>query len=176
MSNNETPSGKSNQSALNIAIVVVLILLCITVGYLVYTLLSTKIENEISRRESRIEYTENTSRETEEETVDEEIEDSSMEDEMSEEEISEYILPDSDSKYLSESDLEGLSAEDCRLARNEIYARHGRMFDAEELQQYFSEKSWYVPTYAPSEFQESWLNDYEVYNRDLIVEYEKHIN
>lgn len=87
----------------------------------------------------------------------------------------EYILPDSDSRYLSENDLYGLSAEECRLARNEIYARHGRMFDAEDLQQYFGNKSWYSPTYTPSEFKESWLNDYEVYNRDLIVKYEKEI-
>ena len=86
---------------------------------------------------------------------------------------SEYILPESDSRYLSKNDLYGLDADGCRLARNEIYARHGRKFDSEDLQKYFGAKSWYTPTYSASEFQESWLNDYEIYNRDLIVEYEK---
>lgn len=85
---------------------------------------------------------------------------------------SEYILPDSDSAYLTKKDLKGLGAEQCRLARNEIYARHGRMFDDEELQAYFNRQSWYTPTIAPEDFQESMLNDYEMANRDLIVEYE----
>ncbi len=94
------------------------------------------------------------------------------EEEVMAEETSDYILPTSDSAYLSVSDLEGLTAEECRLARNEIYARHGRMFDDEELQAYFNQFDWYEGTIAPSDFQESWLNDYEVANRDLIVSYE----
>ena len=89
-------------------------------------------------------------------------------------ETSQYILPGSDSRYLSKNELYGMAADECRLARNEIYARHGRMFDSADLQQYFNGKSWYVPMYSPKEFQESWLNDFEVYNRDLIVEYEKY--
>lgn len=84
-----------------------------------------------------------------------------------------YILPNSDSRYLDKSDLDGLSADECRLARNELYARHGRMFDDEGLQAYFNSKDWYSGRIKPSDFQESMLNDYEVYNRDLIVSYEK---
>ena len=85
----------------------------------------------------------------------------------------EYILPGSDTQYLDRQNLKGLTAEECRLARNELYARHGRMFDDEELQSYFETKKWYNGTIAPSDFKEEILNDYEVYNRDLIVEYEK---
>ena len=66
-----------------------------------------------------------------------------------------------------------MSAEECRLARNELYARHGRMFDDEELQTYFNSKDWYSGRIKPSDFQESMLNDYEVYNRDLIVSFEE---
>ncbi len=84
-----------------------------------------------------------------------------------------YILPDSDCTYLSKSDLYGLSAEECRLARNELYARHGRFFDDEGIQAYFNSKDWYTGRIAPSDFEESMLNDYEVYNRDLIVSYEE---
>jgi hypothetical protein len=90
-----------------------------------------------------------------------------------EEEISEYILEFSDSKYLTEDDLEGFDADMCRIARNEIYARHGRMFDDEELQAYFDSLSWYEPKIPAADFEESMLNDYEMANRDLIVEYEK---
>ena len=92
-----------------------------------------------------------------------------------ENDLSEYILPYSNSEYLSESDLSELDADSLRLARNEIYARHGRLFDDTVLQNYFSSKSWYHGYIAPSDFQENTLNDYEIYNRDFIVQYEKNM-
>lgn len=85
---------------------------------------------------------------------------------------SEYILKDSSSRYLTKDDLQGLSADECRLARNEIYARHGRKFDDEGLQSHFNSCSWYQGTIAPSDFDETMLNDIEVANKNLIVEYE----
>lgn len=88
-------------------------------------------------------------------------------------EISQYILPNSDSAYLTKSDLYGLTQEECRLARNELYARHGRRFDDEGLQEYFNEKDWYQGYIDPSNFNDSVLNEYEVANRDLIVQYEE---
>lgn len=83
-----------------------------------------------------------------------------------------YILADSDTRYLDKNDLLGMSAEECRLARNELYARHGRKFDDESLQAYFNQKDWYIGYVNPDEFTEDMLNDYEIHNRDLIVEYE----
>ncbi len=88
-------------------------------------------------------------------------------------ESSDYLLPESDYRYLTKEDLNGFSADMCRIARNEIYARYGRMFQDEELQSYFDSKEWYVRLIAPEDFEESILNEYEIYNRDLIVEYEK---
>ena len=85
----------------------------------------------------------------------------------------EYILPDSDSRYLSMKDLKGLSKKECRLARNELFARHGRKFDDEELQKYFTSKSWYHGTIEPEDFNENVFNKYEVANRDFIVKYEE---
>lgn len=85
----------------------------------------------------------------------------------------EYLLPGSDETYISMSDLKGFSAEDCRIARNEIYARHGRKFNDEALQSYFNDKGWYQGTINPDDFNENMLNEYEKANRDLIVEYEK---
>ena len=111
--------------------------------------------------------------ETEEADYEDEEDDSELYDEYEDDATdSEYILFNSDSAYLTKKDLKGLSAEQCRIARNEIYARHGRMFDDEELQAYFDRQSWYTPSIAPEDFDESLLNDYEVANRDLIVEYE----
>lgn len=82
------------------------------------------------------------------------------------------IFPLSSSSYLDESDLDGLSKEECRIARNEIYARHGRMFTDEALQSYFDSKDWYDGYIEPEDFDESVLNEYEISNRNLIVEYE----
>lgn len=84
-----------------------------------------------------------------------------------------YILPTSNSAYLTMEDLEGFTAEDCRLARNELYARYGRKFTDETLRAYFEAKEWYEGTIEPDDFTEDMLNEYELYNRDLIVEYEE---
>lgn len=84
-----------------------------------------------------------------------------------------FVLPGSDTKYITKKDLEGFTAEQCRLARNEIYARHGRKFADKALQEYFDSKHWYIPLIEPEDFTENMLNDYEKANRDLIIEYEK---
>ena len=86
------------------------------------------------------------------------------------------MIPDSTSRYLTEADLEGLTKEQLLHARNEIYARHGRLFQSDELQAYFNGKSWYHGTIAPSEFDANasrYFNDYEAKNSVFILEYEK---
>lgn len=88
----------------------------------------------------------------------------------------EYILPNSDSTYLDNSDLSGLSARECRLARNEIYARHGRKFNDSSLQEYFDSQDWYTPKISATDWEnrgdDSFLNKYELKNRKLIESYE----
>lgn len=84
-----------------------------------------------------------------------------------------YILPTSSSAYLTRGDLAGLSQEQLRLARNEIYARHGRKFKAKELQDYFNSKSWYVGTIDSDSFKDDYLNAYEKENIKLIQSLEK---
>ncbi len=91
------------------------------------------------------------------------------------EDDAEYILPFSDSRYLSESDLEGLSSEELELARNEIFARHGRIFTTEYIRDYFLSKSWYEELYDPEYFDtnvKSIFNDYELNNVEFISDYE----
>ena len=80
----------------------------------------------------------------------------------------EYIIPDSNSRYLTESDISGLSLQQLNYAKNEIYARRGRKFDSVELQEYFGSKSWYRGTIEPSQFTNDMLNDYEIKNADLL--------
>jgi uncharacterized membrane protein YvbJ len=77
---------------------------------------------------------------------------------------SDYILPDSDKRVLSEEDIATLTKGQLRLARNEIYARHGYVFKSADLQKYFSSKSWYNadPSYNTS------LNEVEKENVKLL--------
>ena len=86
-----------------------------------------------------------------------------------------YILPDSDKRYLTEEDLASLTHEECCLARNEIYARHGRKFTTEEIAAYFASKDWYNGTIEPQTFDSNtskYFNDYERKNIQLIQQYE----
>lgn len=84
-----------------------------------------------------------------------------------------YVLAGSSDYYLDWSDLEGLSESECKIARNEIYARYGRKFNDEELQAYFDSCSWYEGTILPEEFNDEMLTDIEKANRDLIIQYEE---
>lgn len=87
-----------------------------------------------------------------------------------------YILPDSNSRYYSESEIRHLTKEELRIARNEIYARKGRRFQDETLQAYFNSKSWYYGTINADDFTQDMLNQYEKQNAITISEYEAKMN
>lgn len=87
----------------------------------------------------------------------------------------EYLFSNSDSEKLSESEVASLSKANLRIARNEILARHGRIFEAEDLKNYFEGKSWYSGTIEPDDFDsamDSRLNEVEKSNIELIKKYE----
>lgn len=85
-----------------------------------------------------------------------------------------YLLPDSGTRLLTDSDIKGMSKYDLALARNEIYARHGRKFQTAEYNTYFSSKSWYKinPNYNYSD-DNSNLNSIESKNVQFILNAEK---
>lgn len=65
--------------------------------------------------------------------------------------------------------VEGLFVEDLRVLRNEIYARHGRVFKDPNLQKYFAAQAWYQPN---PEFKDESLSETEVKNLAIIREVE----
>jgi len=83
-----------------------------------------------------------------------------------------YIIPYSDTRYLSQQDLMGMNKGTLRAARNEIYARYGRKFKAKDLQDYFNSKSWYHPTIEADQFTDNMLSETEKHNANLIKEAE----
>ena len=83
-----------------------------------------------------------------------------------------YVFPNSDTVLLTEEDVLPIleDQETLQIARNEIYARHGRMFDTEWLQDYFNSKSWYEGIYTPAEFDSNvTLSDIETQNATYLV-------
>lgn len=49
------------------------------------------------------------------------------------------------SRNVSAGDLAGLSRWELDVMRNEIYARHGHIFERNDLREYFSQQNWYSP-------------------------------
>jgi preprotein translocase subunit SecG len=78
-----------------------------------------------------------------------------------------------DSVKYTKSDLDNLDEYGLRLTRNEVYARHGRMFNDKDLQDYFDEQYWYVAEFSPGEFDDSCLNDVEKANISMITRCEQ---
>jgi ribosomal protein L40E len=83
-----------------------------------------------------------------------------------------YIFYDSDSRYLTDSDLSNLSAQELCYAKNEIYARRGYIFASTELSDYFNAKNWYWGTNDASTFSDSVFNSIEVANVSLLQQKE----
>lgn len=87
-----------------------------------------------------------------------------------------YVLPESSSRTYSNAELEEMSDYELYLARNEVFARHGRIFKNSDLQEYFGSKSWYDPRYTPEEFSESMLNANEKANIERMAKIEQDRN
>ncbi|PFB29939.1 TcaA 3rd/4th domain-containing protein [Bacillus cereus] len=75
-----------------------------------------------------------------------------------------FIFPDSDIRKLTSADLTYVSKEQLKIARNEIYARHGHIFQTKDMQAYFSKQSWY----RENPYFTGKLTDIESYNVELI--------
>jgi len=81
----------------------------------------------------------------------------------------EFVLPASSILELDQEALAGLSDNELWIARNEIYARHGRLFNNEYLQQYFNRCAWYEGEIPAEEFRESALSQLEKDNLKLLA-------
>ena len=83
-----------------------------------------------------------------------------------------YILPQSSTRKLTYNDIAHLTYEEMVLARNEIFARHGRCFDTEWIRDYFEQQSWYEGTIPASSFSKSMLSSIEIYNVNFLKDNE----
>jgi hypothetical protein len=75
------------------------------------------------------------------------------------------------SVYLfTDSDLRSLSAKDLTYLRNSVYAKHGYVFNSQELNNYFKQFGWYHPN---SSVTESALNSVEKTNVAFIKNFQE---
>ncbi len=84
-----------------------------------------------------------------------------------------YVISDSSSRVIGESELSNLTPWQLKVARNEIYARHGRAFAHKDLSCYFANQSWYS---VNPNFSSSLLSTTENKNIVTILNYEKKTN
>lgn len=88
-----------------------------------------------------------------------------------------YYFYDTDSTYYTREVFQEYEYETWCLALSEIYARHGCIFENQDMQYYFNVMVWYEGTVAESEFDTSVFNACERLNvkllEELIEEYEE---
>lgn len=85
-----------------------------------------------------------------------------------------YVFFHSDIEYLTDNDVKYLPADVLKIARNEIYARHGYRFTTSDMKQFFEKKDWYSGVVDAANWNDSqYLNNYERQNVQLISRYEK---
>ena len=74
-----------------------------------------------------------------------------------------FVLPESDRRYYSRSDISTMSIEQLEIAYHEIAARHGATFQDSDVQEYFNHMDWYTPG---SNVQ---LSQIEIANQEMLL-------
>lgn len=80
-----------------------------------------------------------------------------------------FYYPQTASRLLTKEELENMNQTDLSIARNEMFARHGRAFTEPFLQGIFTAKNWYTPLYDGNQFQYAFFNNWERMNLDAIA-------
>ncbi|MDM5153888.1 YARHG domain-containing protein [Bacillus sp. DX1.1] len=75
-----------------------------------------------------------------------------------------FYFRDSHLRKLTSANLRNLTKGQLQIARNEIYARHGHIFESKEMRAYFLKQSWY----RENSYYTGELNEVETYNAELI--------
>lgn len=86
-----------------------------------------------------------------------------------------YFIENSDLMYFGWEDIEGFDSDMCTLAINGVYARSCRAFQMQKFQDYFSQFDWYQPIIAPEYFSDDMLNEYQIANIALLLEYKEYM-
>ncbi|MGM9521184.1 MAG: YARHG domain-containing protein [Oscillospiraceae bacterium] len=83
------------------------------------------------------------------------------------------VLFPSDTTLITAEDMEGMTRYETYMLINEIYARHGKIFKTESVQEYFESQIWYTPVSTSYSQAENQFNDIEWTNIYTIIEYQE---
>ncbi len=75
-------------------------------------------------------------------------------------------------RKLTQSDLEGKTADELAIMRNSIYARHGYRFKKKKFLDYFGQFDWYQPSTDNQQEAYNHMSGIEQYNVNFIREHE----
>ena len=91
-------------------------------------------------------------------------------------ERNDFVLIDSDVTLTNEEELDTLENWQIRVARNEIFARIGRIFESQDMKEYFDNQEWYegiIPAATFDAKRDEYMNSIELENMNIITKYEK---
>jgi hypothetical protein len=79
------------------------------------------------------------------------------------------LYPQTSMRYLTYSDISHLNSYELKIMRNEIFARHGYIFQTRDMSDYFNAQNWYRPLFNDVS---SKLSEIERTNVKFIKQYE----
>lgn len=80
-----------------------------------------------------------------------------------------FVFPNSGTELIERREAENLSDRDLTYAINEIYARHGYIFQSDEMRGYYEQFSWYAGRIPSAEFSVDLFNQIEQQNWNLLI-------
>lgn len=85
-----------------------------------------------------------------------------------------FLFPNSDTELIPEDVIKNLTDEELRYAINEIWARHGYIFENKDLLEYYSQFDWYQKLVSKKEWYKNGIyhyitGDIEKTNHDNLV-------
>lgn len=80
-----------------------------------------------------------------------------------------FVFPNSSTELIEQQEAENLSDRDLIYAINEIYARHGYIFQSTEIREYYEQFSWYTGEVSSGDFSVDCFNQTERDNWALLV-------
>ena len=87
-----------------------------------------------------------------------------------------FVFVDSDVRLITRGELDMLTAAQIRIARNELFARRGRVFERQDMREYFNNQQWYrasVPAATFDANRGTYMNRTEIDNMNFINQYER---
>ena len=86
------------------------------------------------------------------------------------EDAKDTLIPEIDTRYYTEADVQGKSKDEVQAMLNELYARHGYIFKDETLKSQYEKTDWYKGTETDMSKVEQSFNTYEKKNLEYLTD------